>query len=129
MSRKVVEKIIDSRFENTIKRMISKNKGYKSFLKNVRYNSTRLTSKFRKLNTKYQKDINPNYLYLTFIQNKGFIVADFKLGTIFCVNYNLEKYVSNMEIVDLLQKEKCMFIFFGDKKGNMIVVRFLNGKF
>jgi len=46
--------------------------------------------------------VNPNYLFLTFIQNKGFIVADFKLGTIFCVNYNLEKFVSNMEIVDLL---------------------------
>ena len=129
MHRKVVEKIIDSRFENTIKKMISKNKGYKSFLRNTRYNSTRLNSKFRKLNNNYQKDVNPNYLYLTFIQNKGFIIADFKLGTVFCVNYNLEKFVSNMEIVDLMAKEKTLIMFFGDKKGNIIVVRCIKGKF
>jgi len=48
-----VEKIIDIKFEKAVKSMINYNKGYKSFLKNSRYNTTKLTSKFMKLNTKY----------------------------------------------------------------------------
>ena len=129
LHRKVVEKLIDSKFEQAVKKLIGRNKGYKNFLKNQRYNNTRLNSKYKKLNQKYQKELNPHFLYVSFIQNKGFIIADFKLGTVFCVNYSLEKFVSNLEVVDLLASHKALFLFFGDKKGNVVVIRCLKGKF
>ncbi len=129
MHRKVVEKIISSKFESNIKTLINKNKGYRSFLKNINPYSNGINSKFRKLNKKYQKEINPDYIYVSYVQNKGFVFADFKLGAVFCVNYNMEKFVSNLEVVDLMQEENVMIVFFGDKKGNMIVVKSVNNKF
>lgn len=65
--RKVVEKFIDSKLESEIKKLIKRNKNYKKFLRNQRYNTTKLSSKFKNLNHKYQKDINPNYIYVSYI--------------------------------------------------------------
>ncbi len=80
------------------------------------------------MNKKYQKEVDPNYLFLTFIINKGFIIADFKLGTVFCINYNIHKFVSNVEIVEK-SSEKFIMTFFGDKKGNMIIIRYYKNKY
>lgn len=99
LPRNIVEKLVDSWFEKEIKGIFKRNKNYRSFLKNFK-NSTKLTSKFLTLNSKYQKEVDPSYLFVNFVQNKGFIIADFKLGTVFCLNYCLEKFVAAIEVVD-----------------------------
>lgn len=71
--------------------------------------------------------MDPQFLYVTFVQNKGFIIADFKLGTVFCVNYFLEKFVSSVEIVDLRLESKSIYFILGDKKGNIICVKYHDG--
>jgi WD40 repeat protein len=129
LHRSIVEKLIDSKFEGEIKRLIKKNSGYKQFLQGNKYNNTKLTSKFVNLNPKYQKEVDPNYLYVTYVQNKGFIICDFKLGTVFSVNYNLDKFVSAVEIVDKKMEKDLIISFFGDKKGNLFLVRFLKNKY
>ena len=47
--------------------MISKNKGYKQFIQNGGQSHTKLNSKFQLINKKYQKEINPKFLFMTFI--------------------------------------------------------------
>ena len=66
---------------------------------------------------------------MSFVQNKGFIIADFKLGTVFCVNYCLEKFVSSVEIVNLKVENKTFWFLLGDKKGNFICVRHADNQF
>ena len=129
LHRNVVEKLIDSKFEYEIKKLLKRNKGYKQFLNNSKYNNTKLTSKFRTVNSKYQKEVDPNYLYVSYIGNKGFVIADFKLGTVFCVNYNLDRFVSAVEIVDKKIQKDLILCFFGDKKGNFIIVRFFKNRY
>lgn len=129
LHRSVVEKLIDSKFEYEIKKLLKRNKGYKQFLKNSKYNNTKLTSKFRTVNSKYQKEVDPNYLYVNYIQNKGFIIADFKLGTVFCVNYNIDKFVASVEIIDKKMEKDIIMWLFGDKKGNMIIARFNKNRY
>lgn len=48
--RTLVEKLIDSKFEACIKKMVKKNKGYKQFLKGNKGNTAKITSKFRVVN-------------------------------------------------------------------------------
>lgn len=67
--------------------------------------------------------MDPRFLFVAFVQNKGFVVADFALGTVFCVNYGLERFVSAVEVVDLRDELGQVLFFMGDKKGNLIVVR------
>ena len=80
------------------------------------------------VNSKYQKEVDPQFLYVTFVQNKGFIIADFKLGTVFCINYFLEKFVSSVEVCDLRAESNQLLFLMGDKKGNLIVVRWEDKK-
>lgn len=128
LPRNSIELLIESGFEYEIKKLIKGNKAYKQFLGDKKPNN-KLSSKFVNVNNKYQKVINPDYLYITYIQNKGFIIADFKIGTVFCVNYKLEKFVASVDIVDLYEKNKLFFVIFGDKKGNLFMVRNRKGKF
>ena len=128
LPRNSIELLIESGFEYEIKKLIKGNKAYKQFLSDRKPNN-KLSSKFINVNNKYQKVINPDYLYITYIQNKGFIIADFKIGTLFCVNYKLEKFVASVDIVDLYEKNKLFFVIFGDKKGNLFIVRNRKGKF
>lgn len=51
-------------------------------------------------------------------------MADFKLGTVFCINYFLEKFVSSVEIVDMRFESGIIFFLMGDKKGNLITVKY-----
>jgi len=52
MHREVVEKLVDSKFENEIKFVVNQNKNYKMMKKGMK-NNTKLTSKFVTLNNKY----------------------------------------------------------------------------
>jgi hypothetical protein len=45
------------------------------------------------------------------------------------VNYRIERFVSAVEIVDRIREKNAILFFFGDKKGNMIVVRNLGDRF
>jgi len=66
MHREVVEKLVDSKFENEIKSVVNQNKNYKMMKKGMK-NNTKLTSKFVTLNNKYQKEIDPKFLYVSFV--------------------------------------------------------------
>ena len=57
------------------------------------------------------------------------MIADFKLGTIFCLNYNLDRFISSIEIIDQKMSKELIMTLFGDKKGNMIVMRYYRGYF
>ena len=128
LPRNSVELLIESSFEYEIKKLIKGNKAYRTFLSEKKHNN-KISSKFLNVNNKYQKTIDPNYLYVTYLQNRGFIIADFKLGTIFCVNYKLEKFIASVDIVDLYATKKLFFVIFGDKKGNMFMIRSRKGRF
>jgi len=128
LPRSSVDIFIDSKFDYEIKKMLKSKPQYKQFL-NDKKGNTKLTSKFINVNPKYQKQINPDYLYVTYVQNKGFIIADFKIGTVFCVNNNIEKFVASVEIVNLLEQNKSLIALFGDKKGNLFAIRFKGGRY
>jgi WD40 repeat protein len=127
LRREVVEKFIDNRFENEIMKIIKNNKGYKGFISEK--TNSKVSSKFAVVNNKYVKEIDKGHLYVTYIQNKGFLVADFRLGTMFCVNYKLERFISSVEVIDLLEERKLLLFILGDKKGNVIIVRFKDDRF
>lgn len=126
-SRNVVEKLVDNKLEAECKRLIKSNKGYKQFLSDYKGN-TKITSKFVVVNDKYQKEINKDYLLVIYMQDKGFLVPDFKLEMICCVNYQLERFLSAIEFIDWLDKD-LLVLAFGDKKGNMLVVKYYKKKY
>lgn len=128
LPRTSVDIFIDSKFDYEIQKMMKSKPQYKQFL-NDKKGSTKLTSKFVNVNPKYQKQINPDYLYVSYIQHKGFIIADFKIGTVFCVNNNIEKVVASVEIVNMLDSHKTLFVIFGDKKGNIFAIRYRAGRY
>ena len=127
LRRDVVEKFIDSRYEAEILKLIKSNKTYKSYLGEK--SPPKLASKFTVINNKYVKDLDKKYLFVAYVQNKGFLILDFRLGTIFCLNYKIERFVSSVEVVDLLEEKGVILTIFGDKKGNIFLIRFQNGKF
>ena len=127
LPREVVEKLIDGKFEAEIKKILKSSKNYKGYL--AEKTNTKFSSKFVVVNPKYAKELHKDYLFLTYVQNKGFFVTDFKLGTVFLVNYRIERFVSSVEIVDRIKEKNAIIFFFGDKKGNLIVVRNINDKF
>jgi WD40 repeat protein len=127
MPREVVEKLIDSKLDSEIRRILKSQKNYKTYL-NDKCN-TKFSSKFVVLNSKYGKEIHKDFLFVVFIQNKGFFVCDFKLGTVFLVNFRIERFVSAVEVVDRMRENKAVLFFFGDKKGHLIVVRCIGNKF
>lgn len=127
LPREVVEKLIDGKFEVEIKKILKSNNNYKGYLKEKP--NTKFTSKFMVVNAKYNKELHKDFLFMTYIQNKGFFVIDFKIGTVFLVNYRIERFVSSVEIVDRIKEKNTIVFFFGDKKGNLIVVRNVGDKF
>ena len=128
LPRTSVDIFIDSKFDYEIQKMLKTKPQYKQFI-NDKKSNTKLNSKFIHVNPKYQKQINPDYLYVSYVQNKGFIIADFKIGTVFCINNNIEKFVASVEILNMLEQNKTLFAMFGDKKGNMFVIRCRGGKY
>ena len=127
LKRDVVEKFIDNRLEGEIAKLIKNNKGYKGYV--AEKSSTKISSKFAVVNNKYPKELDKNYLFVAYVQNKGFLVADFRLGTMFCINYKLERFVSAVEVIDLLEERKTLLILLGDKKGNLIILRYKDDRF
>ena len=127
LPREVIEKLIDGKFDAEIKKILKSNKNYKIYLNEK--SNTKLTSKFMVLNQKYGKEIHKDYLFLVYVQNKGFIIADFKLGSVFLVNYRIERFVSSVEIVERIKEKNAILFFFGDKKGHLIVVRNIGNRF
>jgi len=127
LPRDVVEKLIDGKFENEVKKILKNNKNYKGYL--TEKPNSKFSSKFVIVNTKYGKEIHKDYLFLVYVQNKGFFVCDFKLGTIFLVNYRIERFVSSVEVVDRIREKNAILFIFGDKKGNLIVIRNIADKF
>ena len=127
MRREVVEKFIDNRFEGEMFKLIKNNKNYKGYVGEKP--TPKISSKFAVVNNKYVKELDKGHIFVTYVQNKGFLVADFRLGTMFCVNYKLERFISSVEVVDLLEERKAIVFLFGDKKGNLIVVRYKDDRF
>lgn len=127
LPRKVVEKLIDNRLEAECKSLIKNNKGYRQFLLDYKGN-TRLQSKHCHVNDKYQKELNKDFLFVLYVQDKGFLIADFKVGSILCINYQLERFLSAIEFIDCLHMD-LLFFLFGDKKGNLIVLKYNKGKY
>ncbi len=128
MKREAVEKILDSKFELTMKKMIKSNKNYRFLVKDQKHRR-KIKSKFNRTNKKYHKEINKDYLLMTYVQNHGFLVNDFRIGTVFCINYKIEKFIASVEIVDFLDEKKNLVFMIGDKKGNLIVLRYQGKKY
>ena len=126
LKRSVVEVFIDSKFEKEISKVLQLNKAYKiSNEKTI----NKINSKFNVIQKKYNRDIDKNYMFICYVQNRGFLVADFNLGTIFSLSYKFEKFVSSIEIINLIDEFKTFMFIFGDKKGKLFMVRQHDGKY
>lgn len=101
-------------------KLIKNSKAYKNYIPEKE--NVKLTSNFNVLNKKYSREINKNYLLLLYIQHKGFLVVDFQLGTVFCFNFKLERFVCAIEIV-IHEPKQTLIGLFGDKKGNLFLIR------
>lgn len=127
LPREVVERLIDGKCEAEVRKLLKSNKNFKGYMNEK--GSTKFTSKFVVVNPKYGKEVHKDYLFLVYVQNKGFFVADFKLGTVFLVNYRIERFVSSVEVIDRIRERNSLVFLFGDKKGNIIVLRSIGSKF
>lgn len=126
LRRNIVEVFVDSRFEKEVLRVLQTNKAYR--LQNDRPNS-RVSAKFNVVHRKYNRELDKDYMFVCYVQNRGFFVADFNLGTVFALGYRLEKFVSAVEIVNLVDELKTIVFLFGDKKGKLIIVRQVAGRY
>lgn len=126
LKRSIIEVFIDSRFEKEICKVLQTNKGYK--LGNDKPNN-KVNSKFTVVQKKYNRELDKNYMLVCFVQNRGFLVCDFNLGTVFALSYKIEKFVSSVEIINLMDERQAILFIFGDKKGKLIIMRKVQGKY
>lgn len=127
LRRDIVEVFVDSRFEKEISKVMQTNKGYRNT--NERSSNTKISSKFNVVQKKYNREIDKNYLFVCFIQNRGFFIVDFNLGTVFSLSYKFEKFISAVEIINLMEEFKTIIFFFGDKKGKILMIRQIDNKY
>ena len=126
-SRKVVEKLIDNKLANECKKLVKSNQSWKHFLNDYKGN-TKISSKHVVVNDKYHKEMSKDHLLVLYLQDKGFVIADFIIGTVLCVNYQLERFLAAVEFVDWLDKD-LLLIAMGDKKGNLILFKYTKSKY
>jgi hypothetical protein len=126
LKRSIVEVFVDSRFEKEVIKVVQANRAYKP--DNARP-STKVNSKFQVVHKKYNRELDKNYMLVVYVQNRGFFVVDFNLGTVFALQYRIEKFVSAVEVVNLMDECKTIVFIFGDKKGKLIIVRAIDGKY
>ena len=80
-----------------------------------------MKSSFEHINKKYKKEISQNFSFFSFVQNKGFLLTDFKIGTSLCTGFRMEKFISACDIAYFKRKNhEMMLLIIGDKKGNLI---------
>ena len=68
-----------------------------------------------------------NKLLVLFFHQIGFMIIDFALGCIFHVPMLLSIFTSAIEVVKLIDSKRVLIIV-GDRKGNLILLRNINGK-
>ena len=124
MKRSAVEVLIDNKMEKEIMRVLQINKSYKIFTDNPIGN---ISAKFQVIHRKYNREVDKDYMFVCYVQNRGFLVADFNLGTIFSLNFKLERFVSAVEVINLFDEFQTVLLVFGDKKGKMLLVRYHKG--
>ena len=107
-------------------KVLQSNKAYK--LSNEKQNN-KINARFAVIQKKYNRELDKNYMFVFYVQNRGFFVADFNLGTIFSLSFKIEKFVSAIEIINLIDEFKTILFIFGDKKGKLLIIRRYDGKY
>jgi WD40 repeat protein len=129
LPRFCVQSLVDKKMENLFDLIFKENKNYKSLLGEPR-NAAQMKSVFEHVNKKYKKDISKEYSFFSFVQNKGFLLADFKIGTTICTGFRMEKFISASDIAYFDRKTfETMLMIIGDKKGNLIRIFVRGNKF
>lgn len=85
------------------------------------------------MNKKYKKEIDKEYTFFCFLQNRGYVIADFRLGTTLVTGFRMERYISATEIFHANPTsgnyKNVMLLLLGDKKGNLVTISVRDGKF
>lgn len=85
------------------------------------------------MNKKYKKEVNQEYSFFCFLQNRGFVLADFRLGTTMVTGFRMERYISATEIFHAVPSsgsyKNVMLMILGDKKGNLVTISVRDGKY
>jgi WD40 repeat protein len=120
LPRFCVRAMVDKKMEYLFDRIFQENKNYKSLL-NESKGGSKISSKFEVVNKKYKKEIDQNHSFFAFMQNKGYLVADFRIGTTLCTGYRMERFISATDIFYTKRKDTdVMLLLIGDKKGNLV---------
>jgi hypothetical protein len=124
MKRSVLEVFIDSRLEKEVSKVMQLNKGYKP--QNDPH-SGKINARFSVVHKKYNRELDKEFMFVCYIQNRGFMVVDFNLGTTFALTFQIERFVMAVEVINLFEEFQTVIFLFGDKKGKLILVRHHKG--
>ena len=123
LPRFCVQTIVDKNFEKLFDTIFKENRNYKSLLSEPK-NQKKVSAHFERVNKKYKKEIDQSHTFFTFIQNKGYLLADFRLETTMCTGFRMERFISATDIFYTKRSgdnvTDVMVMIIGDKKGNLV---------